>query len=157
MSKAFPPRPRTIIKSTGSYAIIASKFNEKYVQPLVDNAHRELNELDPGASIVLVWTPGSFEIPLFVQAAAELKRFQSIIALGVILEGETAHAQLIAEAVTRSLLDLSLHHRLPVIHEVLLLKNEDQAQARCIGSEHNRGVEAARAAVEAGRKLREIV
>jgi len=157
MSKAFPPRPRTMTKPTGSYAIIASKFNEKFVQPLVDNAHRELNALDPGASIVLVWTPGSFEIPLFVQAAAQLKRFQAIIALGVILEGETGHAQLIAEAVTRSLLDLSLQHRLPVIHEVLFLKDEAQAQARCIALEHNRGVEAARAAVDAGRKLPEIV
>ena len=81
------------------------------MQSLVDNAHSELSALEPAASIVLIWTPGSFEIPLFVQAAAELKRFQAIIALGVILEGETLHAQLIAEAVSRALLETSLRYK----------------------------------------------
>lgn len=157
MSKSFPPRLRSVGHSTASYAIVASKFNQEFVQALVDNAHSELSALEPGANIVLVWTPGSFEIPLFVQATAELDRFQAIIALGVILEGETDHARLIAEAVTRSLLDLSLKHKLPVIHEVLLVKNEEQARTRCLGTEHNRGVEAARAAVSAARKLPEIV
>ena len=157
MSKAFPPRLRTSGHSTASYAIVASKFNQEFVQSLVDNAHTELNALEPGANIVLVWTPGSFEIPLFVQATAELNRFQAILALGVILEGETEHARLIAEAVTRSLMDLSLKHKVPVIHEVLLVKDEAQARARCMGTEHNRGIEAARAAISAARKPPEIV
>lgn len=157
MSNAFPPRLRAQSHSPASYAIVASKFNEVFVQSLVDNAHSELSALEPKANIVLIWTPGAFEIPLFVQAAAELKRFQAIIALGVILEGETLHAQLIAEAVSRALLEISLKHKLPVLHGVLLLKDEAQAKARCMGTEHNRGVEAARAAVSAARKLPEIV
>ena len=140
-----------------SYAIVASKFNQQFVESLVNNAQTELGALEPGSQIVLIWTPGSFEIPLFVQATAELNRFQAILALGVILEGETEHARLIAEAVTRSLMDISLKHKLPVIHEVLLVKDETQARARCMGTEHNRGVEAARAAVSAARKLPEIV
>lgn len=157
MSNAFPPRLRTQSHSPASYAIVASKFNEVFVQSLVDNAHRELNALEPAANIVLIWTPGAFEIPLFVQAAAELKRFQAIIALGVILEGETLHAHLIAEAVSRALLETSLKYKLPVLHGVLLVKDEAQAKARCMGTEHNRGVEVARAAVSAARKLPEIV
>jgi 6,7-dimethyl-8-ribityllumazine synthase len=157
MSTAFPPRLRSSRKSTASYAIVASKFNQEFVESLVNNAQTELGALEPGSQIVLIWTPGSFEIPLFVQATAELNRFQAILALGVILEGETEHARLIAEAVTRSLMDISLKHKLPVIHEVLLLKDEAQARARCMGTEHNRGVEAARAAVSAARKLPEIV
>jgi 6,7-dimethyl-8-ribityllumazine synthase len=157
MSNAFPPRPRKIASSATSYAIVASKFNQSYVQALVDNAHNELNALEPDVQIVLVWTPGSFEIPLFVQATADLNRFQAIIALGLILEGETDHARLIAEAVTRSLLDLSLKYKLPVIHGVLLVKDEAQAKARCMETEHNRGIEAARAAFLAAHKLPEIV
>ena len=157
MSKAFPPRPRTSgNKSSSSYAIVASKFNETSVQALLDHAHAELNALDPDASVVLLWTPGSFEIPLFVQAAVELNRFDAILALGVILQGETAHATLIAESITKALLDISLKHRVPVIHEVLFLKNEEQARERCLGTTHNRGTEAARAAVSAARKLSEI-
>jgi 6,7-dimethyl-8-ribityllumazine synthase len=157
MSNAFPPRPRTLgNKSPASYAIVASKFNEPFVQSMVDHAHAELNALDPESPVVLLWTPGSFEIPLFVQSALELKRFDAVLALGVILQGETAHAALIADAVTKALLDLSLKHRTPVVHEVLLLQNEDQARERCLGSTHNRGTEAARAAVSATRKLSEI-
>jgi 6,7-dimethyl-8-ribityllumazine synthase len=157
MSKAFPPRPRALSgKSDFSYAIVASKFNETYVQALVDHAHTELNVLDPEGQVVLVWTPGSFEIPLFVQATAELKRFDAILALGVILQGGTDHARLVAETVTKALLDISLAHRVPVIHEVLFLQNEEQAKERCLGDQHNRGAEAARAAVFASRKLSEI-
>ena len=73
------------------------------------------------------------------------------------MEGETDHARLIAEAVTRSLLDLSLKYKLPVIHGVLLVKDEAQAKARCMETEHNRGIEAARAAFLAAHKLPEIV
>lgn len=156
MSKAFPLRPRITTKSARSYAIVASRFNEPLVQAMVDHAHRELNTADPGATVVLVWTPGSFEIPLFVQAVAELEKYNAVLALGVLLQGETAHARLVAEAVTRSLLDISLKNKIPVIHEVLLLDNEDQARERCMGSEINRGTEAARAAVEAACKLPEI-
>lgn len=156
MPKAFPLRPRTATEPSSPYAIVASQFNDSYVQPLVDNARRELAELEPGAAVEVFRTPGSFEIPIFVQAAAELQRFKAILALGVVFQGETAHASLIVESVTKALLDISLAHRVPVIHEVLFLKNEEQAGERCLGLEHNRGVEAARAAVMAARNLSEV-
>lgn len=143
-------------KATLSFAIVASQFNEKFTQPLVDNAYRELHVLEPGANVSLISAPGAFEIPLMVQTVAELDRYQAIVALGVILEGETQHASLIAQSVTRALLDISLAHRVPVIHGVLLVKNEEQAHARCIDQELNRGIEAARAAVAAARTLAEI-
>jgi 6,7-dimethyl-8-ribityllumazine synthase len=139
-----------------AFAIVASQYNPQYVQPLVDNTYRELNMIEPGATISLVSAPGSFEIPLLVKAVAELDRYQAIIALGVLFQGETAHATLIAQGVTNALLDISLTHRVPVIHEVLLLDDENQARARCIEAELNRGVEAARAAVAAARSLRDL-
>lgn len=149
-------RPRLAPKATLTFAIVASQFNAQYVQPLVDHTYRELNMLEPGAPITLISAPGSFEIPLLVKALAELDRFQAIIALGVLFQGETAHATLVAQGVTNSLLEISLTHRVPVIHEVLLLENEDQARARCIEADLNRGIEAARAAVAAARTLRDI-
>ena len=157
MQKAFPSRPTSSSDSQQSYAIVASEFNGEFVQALVDNAIQELQAIELGANVVTLRTPGSFEIPLFVQKALETDRFQAIIALGVIIEGETAHAMLIAETVTRSLMDLSLKHQTPVVHEVLLVKNEAQAKARCFDSEHNRGVEAARAAISAARNLKQII
>lgn len=156
MPKSFPQRIRESGQSTAPFAIVASSFNADFVQGLVDRATAELELLEPNSSVVVFRTPGSFEIPLFVQAAADLNRFQAIIAFGVILEGETDHARLIAESVTNSLLSISLKHRVPVIHEVLLVKNEAQASARCLEGDHNRGVEAAHAAVSAVRSLKEI-
>jgi len=156
MSKSVPMRPRLAPKATRSFAIVASQYNQQFTQPLVDNAYRELKSLEPGATIKLISAPGSFEVPLLVQAAAELNRYQAIIALGLILKGETSHDELIAQGITRSLLDISLAHRVPVIHGVLLVANEKQARARCIDPELNRGVEAARAAVAAARALLDI-
>lgn len=149
-------RPRQAPRATLSFAIVASQYNAKFTQPLVDNAYQEINLLEPGATVTLISTPGAFEIPLVVQTVAELGRYQAIIALGLLMQGETAHAALVAESVTRALLDISLAHRTPVIHGVLLVENEDQARARCIDPEFNRGVEAARAAVAAARTLRDI-
>lgn len=156
MSNAFPPRPATGTGTPPAFAIVASQFNNGYVEPLIENARRELAELEPGARIEIFRPPGSFEIPLLVQAAAETGRFRAVLALGVLFQGETAHARLIADSVTTALLDISLKHRIPVLHEVLLVENEEQARARCLGVEHNRGVEAARAAVQTARQLLEI-
>ncbi len=91
-----------------------------------------------------------------MKLCANQKKFDAILALGVILQGETAHAMLIAQSVTTALQDVALSNLVPVIHEVLLLENEAQAQARCVELEHNRGIEAARAAVAAGRAAREL-
>lgn len=149
-------RPRLAPKATLSFAIVASEFNSQFVQPLVNHTFTELNSLEPGATINLISAPGSFEIPLLVQAVAEQERYQAILALGVIIEGETAHAHLIAQGVTDALLGISLRHRVPVIHAVLLVQNEAQAKLRCIETEHNRGIEAARAAVAVARTLRDL-
>jgi len=156
MSKMLPVRPRQATKAMLSFAIVASQYNSEFVQPLVDHAKKELGVLEPGASITVIQVPGAFEIPLLAKAAAESHRYQAILALGVILEGATAHADLIARGVTQALLEISLSHRLPVIHGVLLLQNEDQARERCMGKDLNRGTEAARAAVATARTILEF-
>jgi 6,7-dimethyl-8-ribityllumazine synthase len=71
----------------------------------------------------------------------------------VIIRGETEHAGLIGAAVSASLARLQIEHGVPVIHEVLLLENEAQARARCLGRRHNRGAEAAQTALEMARVM----
>lgn len=144
-------------KATFSFALVASQYNQEYVQGLVTHAHQELNELEPGCTATLVWAPGAFEIPLLVKLVAEKKKYNAILALGVVLQGATSHADLIGRAVTDSLQRISLEYSVPVINEVLLLQNEEQARQRCLEPELNRGIEAARAAVSSARTVREIV
>ena len=156
MSTAQPIRPRMATRTTLAFAIVASQYNLGFVQPMVDNAYRELNDLEPGTQVSLTWVPGAFEVPLAAKLLASQKKYDAVLALGVILQGETAHATLIAQSVTTALQDIALEFMIPVVHEVLLLENEAQAQARCVGLEMNRGIEAARAAVAAARTAREL-
>jgi 6,7-dimethyl-8-ribityllumazine synthase len=129
-----------------TFAIVASQYNSEFVNGLVEHTRRELEAISPSFNVVTYEVPGAFEIPLVAQEVASRGGVDALIALGVIIEGETQHAALIAKSVTHSLQHISLTQRLPVIHEVLLLKDEAQARARCLGEEINRGTEAARTA-----------
>jgi len=156
MSSAPTLRPRMAAKVVQSYAMVASQYNLPFVQGLIDHAYREISLVEPASKVSIVWAPGSFEIPLLTKLIAEQKKFDAILAMGVILQGETAHATLIAQSITNSLQDLALEYSMPVIHAVLLLENEDQARARCLEAEINRGTEAARAAIFSVRTAREL-
>lgn len=145
MSTALPPKPR-IVAPRARLAIVASKYNEQFADALVDNAVEEIGELMPNTRIDLIRVPGAFEIPVTVSAVLKRETPSVVIALGVILRGSTDHADLVARSVTEALCGLSVEHETPVIHEVLLVDDEKQAYARCIGSNLNRGREAARAA-----------
>ena len=75
------------------------------------------------------------------------KRYAAVIALGVVWQGKTAHAQEILRAVTDALMRISLENDVPVIHQVLAVANEAEARARCMGVKLNRGIEGAQAAL----------
>jgi len=155
MSTNFPTRPEKFIEPA-RFAIVASEYNRDYVDRLLRYALDELNILAPQADTSLVRVPGSFEIPIAVQSVARYQDPDVILAFGVIFDGETVHASLIATAVTEALLDISLAREIPILHEVLVVKTDAQAKARCLLPEINRGTEAARAAVRILQTLREI-
>src|SRR5436190_22570543 len=115
MSTTLPSRPRQIGQRR-TFAIVASQYNSEFVGGLVDHCRRELEAISPAFSIQTYEVPGAFEIPLLVQEVAG-RNVDAIIALGVIIEGQTQHAALIASTITYSLQKLSLTHKLPIIHE----------------------------------------
>lgn len=125
------------------FAVVASTFNREYVDGLVDSATAVLR----GHELTVVRVPGSFEIPLQVQRLARTKRYAAVIALGVVWQGKTAHADQIVRGVTDALMRIMLETDVPVIHEVLSIKTETEAKARCFGTKLNRGREAAEAAL----------
>ncbi len=155
MANPIPFAPRQLSRKI-TFAIVASEFNGTYVQGLVDAASNELHNLQPGCNLQLFSVPGAFEIPIVVQEVALRIKPAAILAMGVILRGETDHARLIARTVTDALQRIALAQRIPVLDVVLSLRDEAQAHARCIDPEMNRGIDAARAAVQLVATLGEL-
>jgi 6,7-dimethyl-8-ribityllumazine synthase len=155
MTKESPSRPQTA-KNKRAFHIVASRFNAQYVDGLIEHARDELRALAPDATISLYRVPGSFEIPVLVRQLSNQNKADAIIACGVILQGETNHAQNLSRSVTDALQRIAVEHGVPVINVVLSFDNENQARARCLDNEINRGTEAARAAVEIADVLSEV-
>ena len=147
MSTVIQPRPR-LVGGKRRFTIVASHFNAQFVQGLVNHATEELRALAPAATIALHQVPGAFEIPIVVHELASQKKTDVIIAIGVILKGKTDHAENLSRSVTDALQKLAIEHGIPVINVVLSFDNETQARERCLEKKINRGIEAARAAVE---------
>jgi len=136
-----------------NFAIVASRYNAQFVDAMLRAAKAELRRA--GAETVeVVRVPGAYEIPIVAAKLVREGAASAIICLGVILRGQTVHADHIGRAVTHALMEIQLRHEIPVIHEVLLLENEEQARARCLGTKYNRGLEAAQTALEMARLMR---
>jgi 6,7-dimethyl-8-ribityllumazine synthase len=146
MSNQFPVRPDTE-SAPWRFGIVASEYNREYVDGLIGFAKDELLAVAPRSETTVIRVPGSFEIPIGVQTLIQHRQVDAVLTFGVIFDGETMHAELIAGAVTTALMNLSLQHKIPVLHEVLVVKNDQQATERCLLPKINRGVEAARAAI----------
>ena len=155
MSSTASHRPQ-IAKSKRTFCIVASRFNEQYVQGLVDHATKELRALVPNAAILIQRVAGAFEIPVVVKELASQRKANAVIACGVILQGETNHAQNLSRSVTDALQRIAVEQAMPVINVVLSFDNEDHARARCLENRINRGTEAARAAVEIANALTDL-
>lgn len=143
-------------KTGGRYAIVASKYNARYVDAMLDAATAILKKAK-AEEIQVVRVPGAFEVPIVAARLASASPSPAaVICLGVILRGATTHAQSISDVVSYALGTIALQTQVPVIHEVLLLENEQQARERCLSKTHNRGAEAALTAIEMGALMLRI-
>jgi 6,7-dimethyl-8-ribityllumazine synthase len=139
------------------FAIVAARYNARYVDGMVRAAKAELKAAGAGA-IELVRVPGSFEVPLAAAALARRKtnRPAAVLCFGLLWQGETTHADHIGQAVTEALMRISVETGVPAIHEVLTVSNGGQAKVRCLDPETNRGTEAARTALDMAKLLADL-
>lgn len=128
--------------------IAAARFNQAHVDSLLDQVLAHVEEAGVKASAVeVVRVPGSNELPSALQLLAKGRRFDVLIALGVLIRGDTIHYELIADAATHALQHLSLSLNTPVINGIVVAENDRQARDRCFGKVP-RGAEFAQSALE---------
>jgi 6,7-dimethyl-8-ribityllumazine synthase len=152
-----PVTQRNTLAAGASFSIVASRYNARYVDAMLRAAKAELQRA--GAKRVqVIRVPGAYEIPIVAASLARSAeaRPDAILCLGVILRGATVHAAHIGDSVSRALMEIQLQYGVPVIHEVLLLENEEQARARCLSRTHNRGGEAAQTAIAMARVMQTV-
>ncbi len=98
--------------------------------------------------VTIVKVPGTWEIPVAAKAALSLKPPAAIIALGCILQGQTAHAQLLAKDVSAALMGLQVEFGVPISWGILTPDTTEQGLDRAGLKHGNKGREAAHAAIE---------
>ena len=128
--------------------IVVSRWNSMITEAMLKGAISTLvaNGVKKD-SITIVRCPGSYEIPLTAQWLLETKRYEGVIALGVVIRGGTPHFDYVCDAVNQGVLDLNLRFSTPVAFGVLTTDDVQQALDR-VGDKGNKGSEAALALLE---------
>lgn len=135
-------------------AIILSRFNDSIGSALMENTVDTLKSHGVDESdISITLVPGALETPLVAQKLAKKKQYDAIIALGVVIRGETYHFELVANESHRGLMNVSLENDIPVIFGLIMADNPDQAIARAEKDQLNKGKEYAESAIEMARLM----
>ena len=129
-------------------AIISSSWHLDLCNDLISGAQRALAEASI-TKVETIYVSGSFEIPLASQMAFE-KDFDAVVAVGLVLKGETPHFDYVCQGVTQGILDVSLKFSKPIGFGVLMCNDMEQAIARSgvSGSKEDKGYDSAIAAID---------
>lgn len=139
------------------YAIVASRWNPRIVDALVDGAIHALREHGvPEAAIDIVRVPGAWEIPIAAARLASNGGCVAILALGCVVRGDTRHYEHVADGCADGLMRVALDYKLPVLNGVLAVEMHADAEARAGGVRGNKGEEVALAALEMADLWRQL-
>jgi 6,7-dimethyl-8-ribityllumazine synthase len=130
-------------------AVVASRFNDEIVSGLLDGALDCLARHGVADDAIgLFRVPGAFELPSLVNELALRGGYDSIVAIGCLLRGDTPHFDFISAQVTNELSRVSVATRIPVAYGVITCNTLEQAVERSSPGAGNKGWEAALAAIE---------
>jgi len=151
------PKPLIIDGSDFFIGIVAARYNGAQVEALVAHVVAELKKHGVRErNIEVLRVPGSNEIPYAAHMLAATGEHDCIIALGVVLAGQTTHHDVIAHGTAYSLHSIGMQSEVPVINGILVVESIAQAEER-ISGKMDRGVEFARAALEMARHKIDLI
>lgn len=131
------------------FGIVCARFNDFFVSRLLDGAMDAIVRHGGDANDVSVaYVPGSYEIPFAIKKMLRTEKYDAILALGVVIQGATAHAGYINSEVAKCLAQLGLEFGVPVAYGMITAENLEQAIERSGTKAGNKGVDAALAAIE---------
>ncbi len=137
-------------------AVVAASWHETVMDGLIDGARRALKDYRVEEPRV-VRVPGAFELPVAADALAR-QGYDAVVALGVVIRGDTPHFDFVCSAATQGLTRVALDHQTSVGFGVLTCDTEEQAldRAGLDRSHEDKGYEAAAAALVTAQRLRSI-
>jgi len=139
------------------FAIVVSRWNDRLTSKLAAGAREALVERGAATSSIQVYNvPGAFELPLACLRAAQSKKFDAVIALGVVIRGHTPHFEYVAGEAANGIMRAGLETGIPVLFGVITADTLEQAEARSGERTDNKGYEAAFSAVEMANLIREM-
>lgn len=131
------------------FGIVCARFNDFFVSKLLDGAMDAIVRHGGDANDVsIAYVPGSYEIPFAIKKMLRTEKYDAILALGVVIQGATAHAGYINSEVAKCLAQLGLEFGVPVTYGMITAENLEQAIERSGTKAGNKGVDAALAAIE---------
>ena len=137
--------------------IVVSRFNSFLTEQLVKGAVDAFVRLGGDEKdLVLVRVPGAYELPLAAKKLAAKKGLNAIVALGAVVQGATAHAELINETTARAFSEITLETGVPVLDGVVSAENLEQAVERCGTKQGNKGFSAMQGAIEMANLLKQV-
>jgi 6,7-dimethyl-8-ribityllumazine synthase len=140
------------------FAIVSSRWNDFLTARLVEGALDALERLGADEDAVEHFrVPGSFEIPLVAQHAAQSGRFAAVVCLGTVIRGQTPHFEYVAGEVTKGISQVALSTGVPVLYGIITADTLEQAIDRAGVKSGNKGFEAAMSAVEMVNLLKSVI
>ncbi|WP_295364139.1 6,7-dimethyl-8-ribityllumazine synthase [Arenimonas sp.] len=131
------------------YAILASRWNPRITDALVDGARRAFAANGVADEAVdLIRVPGAWELPVAAANALDRVGYAGVVALGCVVRGDTRHFEQVADECARGLMRVALDTGVPVANGVLAVDDYADAEARAGGSHGNKGEEAALVVIE---------
>ena len=136
--------------------IVASRFNSFLTEQLVKGAVDAFVRLGGDErNLTLVRVPGAYEIPIVAKKLAA-GGFDAVIALGAVVQGATAHADLINQSTAKAFSEISVETGVPVLDGIVSAENLEQAVERCGTKQGNKGFAAMQAAIEMVNVMKKV-